>query len=227
MIEKLEWDSEFFGYSIGRIVFDGAITADKLNILRRHKGFRLVYVFSENSLPSEFSNQLVDRKIIFQKKLSTRNGNILTTDFDLSTNSYGELIKLAYLSGRYSRFKADHNFINNEFHRLYERWIQNCLNDENLRVLVIDKGDSLAGFITVEPIDNERSKIGLISVNENFQGRGLGSALIKMSENVSLESGHSIIQVATQFDNKTAIALYEKNGFETLSSTYIYHLWST
>lgn len=225
MIEKLTWDSDFFGYNVGRIIFGDAITRDHLNMLKVPKGFRLVYAFSQSKLPHEFDEHLADRKIVFHKHLSDINNGILITDFDLNTHSWDELVSLAYLSGSFSRYKTDNNFKNDEFRQLYDQWIQNSLNNSNTRILVTTSGSTITGFITVELFHDEKAKIGLVSVNENFQGRGLGSMLIKMAENVALQSGRTILQVATQFDNKPAMTLYDKNGFETLSSTFIYHLW--
>ena len=115
---------------------------------------------------------------------------------------------------------------NDEFRRLYKKWILKSLEDQSIRVLITKSDNYLTGFVTVELLDERKSRIGLISVNENFQGRGLGSILIKIAENVSLESGRSILQVATQFENKPALILYEKKGFEIISKTFIYHLWS-
>ena len=52
-LEKLEWDSNFFNYNIGRIIINENQTLDIPEFLSNSKEFKLVYIFSKLSLQNE------------------------------------------------------------------------------------------------------------------------------------------------------------------------------
>ncbi len=226
MIEKLDWDSAFFGYPVGRIFIKNAEGFDLDAIGKEFRNFKLVYMFSDVRLPQEYSNCLVDRKITFTKGFAQQQDVLKINEYDKEKDSYDELLDLAYLSGLFSRFKTDKRFKNMEFKRLYKQWIDRSINDTNIKVLVVRTDDSLSGFVTLEMADAITAKIGLISVGSNYQGKGFGSSLISNAERAALAFGRSTIQVVTQQDNKPAVRLYEKNGFLLNSLVYIYHFWN-
>lgn len=65
-------------------------------------------------------------------------------------------------------------------------------------------------------------QIGLIAVHDKHWGKGIGSSLLN---SISFVYPNNKIIVSTQEQNKGAIALYEKNGFQIDTKKYIYHLW--
>lgn len=224
IINKLEWDSKFFGYPIGRIDV-GQQTSLNLNMLNLNE-YKLIYLFSENELleveMKENAIQLVDIKVQLGKSADPKakiNQQVVPID-SLSE----QLINLALQSGVYSRYKLDIHFKNNEFERLYTTWITKAVNDASTIVYgYIDEG-FLAGFITLS-IKNNSVDIGLIAVDEQKRGLQVGTKLLAAADAFAVENGIKKITVNTQFENKKAMSFYTKNAFNILNRTYIYHLW--
>ena len=150
-----------------------------------------------------------------------------TEEFDLKIHSYEELLDLAFLSGNLSRFKVDSNFSNNEFEKLYKEWVNNSINKKiAFKTFVKTVQKKVVGFITLGEKDADTAKIGLIAVNEMFQGKRIASKLIKSCEIISKQNKYAGLEVSTQFSNNQAMAFYKKNDFEINKITYIYHLWN-
>jgi dTDP-4-amino-4,6-dideoxy-D-galactose acyltransferase len=228
MIDKLTWDSEFFGYNVGLYNLENDRFDNKL-FHENKENFELIYIFSESEIELELENKikLVDVKTLFEKKVSNNlidNETIIS--FDSSIHNYSELEQLAYLSGTFSRFKIDTNFKNNEYYKLYKIWLDKSIEYSiALKVFVKIIDNKIAGFVTLKKNNEKTSQIGLIAVSDAFQGRGIASELIKKAEFESFINGFEYFQVPTQFENKPALKLYEKNGFEIINKVFIYHYW--
>lgn len=226
MINKLTWDSDFFGFNVGKFTVENT-KFDEINFKEESKNFQLVYLFSNQEINVSDDLKLVDIKTTFEKKINTNivdNKSIIS--FDSEIHNYKELEELAYLSGVFSRFKIDENFRNNEFEKLYKIWLDNSLDFSfAFQVLVKVINGKITGFVTLKKNNEETSEIGLIAVSADFQGRGIASELIQKAEYESLKKGLKTIKVRTQFENKPAVKLYLKNGFEIIQKTIIYHYW--
>lgn len=227
MINKLTWDSDFFGYNIGKFTVENT-QFDEINFKEESKNFQLVYLFSNQEINVSDDLKLVDIKTTFEKKINTNIvDNKSITSFDSEIHYYEELKELVYLSGTFSRFKIDENFRNNEFEKLYKIWLDNSLDFSfAFQVLVKIIDEKIAGFVTLKEYNNETSEIGLIAVSNDFQGKGIASELIKKVEYESFIKGYKFLRVPTQYENKPAVKLYLKNGFEIIEKTYIYHYWN-
>jgi dTDP-4-amino-4,6-dideoxy-D-galactose acyltransferase len=226
MIEKLNWDSAFFGYSVGRIVLSENITDQILPSKRDFGDYKLVYAFSDKELPHEYDNYLVARRVHFYKKLSGMKKQVVVTPFIPNHDSYEELMRLALNSGVLSRFRVDNNFKNKEYQRLYKQWVDKSLGDPKSHLLVVRSEKHVEGFITFEFMDSGLTKFGLIAVDKNVQRKGLGSLLIKMAENESVDARKYEVQVTTHHENKSAMVLLNNNGYQKISSSFVYHFWN-
>ncbi len=228
-IKKLQWDSSFFGYEVGKIDISSSTEFDWKKFKDLSKEFKLIYVFSKDEILVE-KLKLVDVKITFYKKLGninfgdTEDENIVL--FDISKHNYEKLKELSILSGKYSRFNLDENFSNEEFRKLYLQWIDKTLNDTiNSDILIyLEKGEIL-GFITLENKNKILPNIGLVAVSNNARGKGVGTRLIESCQRRAFKENLNQIQVVTQKQNIAAVRLYEKCGFEMDSLFYISHFW--
>ena len=217
---RLNWDSDFFEHAVYRIDFK-----EKSN-LQFLKG--LTYVFSENLLIG-FSDFLQDTKITYTKEVSNNEfvvketlGDIVRYDFDYIDKN---LLDLAIQSGAYSRFKKDANIPNSKFENLYYLWVQNSINKKIAdQIFVVFNNDIISGFITVKK-KGYICKIGLIAVNQNLRGLGLGKKLMQRVEHWALENECDLIEVETQLDNDIANKFYKSLGFLENKREYIYHIW--
>jgi dTDP-4-amino-4,6-dideoxy-D-galactose acyltransferase len=216
-IKKLEWDSVFFGYEIAKLE-SNFIESELIKL-----PYKLIYIFSIKAIEQK-SIVDADSKVEMEKTQLIKNDNFLVR-FSDKEHSFDELLDLVYLSGKYSRFKTDINFRNNEFERMYYHWIKNAVSnpETNVFVKVVDK--KLAGFVLLS-FEKEFGRIDLIAVGENYQKKGIGKELIQAAETICILKGLSIIKVATQGKNLNALNLYQKNGFKIVEKQYIYHYWN-
>ena len=226
MIEKVNWDSDFFGYSIGKVNLN--TKEDYYSFLEiNKKEHRLIYVFSKNEL--EIENQSfkkVDDKLTYIKfieNINKTNINDSIKKVELNKNNFDSILQLAYLSGKYSRFNMDENFKNDEYKRMYKIWITNT--NQNKNIIVKYSNSDILGFVLYS-IKGSTINIELISVAEKTQGQGIGTELIKEIEQIGIKNHCNKIEVVTQGVNLPAIGLYTKNNFNLVNSVLIYHYWN-
>jgi dTDP-4-amino-4,6-dideoxy-D-galactose acyltransferase len=79
-------------------------------------------------------------------------------------------------------------------------------------------------MVTVGP-QVDRASIGLIAVDPEFSGKGIGTALVYAAKNWASQNQFSIGQVVTQAANHSACALYEKCGYNAEKTVGFYHFW--
>lgn len=224
-IEKLEWDSNLFGYKVGRLYDEHFRSQD-------FSEFKLVYLYSDKEI-KELERNLVDKKTTFIYQMSEcqisdgQSSNILIQPYEELIHNYDELLTLTYESGIYSRFFVDKNFQNNEFKKLYKIWIDNAIKKINaLDVFVAVEEKTILGFVTLERKTPEIAAIGLIAVSSRTRGKKIATNLIQHIKKIVKENNFKQIQVVTQLDNSPAVKLYESNGFKLNEVKYIYHIWN-
>lgn len=232
-IERLEWDSKFFGYPVARIVFD-QLGFDNMDDLFRQlisEKIRLTYFFvpeSETKLNKHIAKKgciLVDQKTTFSKttERQIKYSNYIVEFTETEINN--RLIKLVLQAGLFSRYRVDKNFTNNEYERLYIEWLTKSINRTlALKTFIAKKDSDIIGLSTL----SEKSgfaDIGLVAVDENFRGQGIAYDLIHFADNAAFDLGYNKIKVVTQLQNMGACRLYEKCNFQIENITNIYHYW--
>lgn len=232
-IIPLEWDSQFFGYKIAQVTFNqfGKEALERIFSILETSNFRLTYLMvppSESELNARIIKAggiLADTKTIYSKVTQAHSG------FQTQIEEYHEsvpgkkLIELGLQAGAYSRFRIDKNFVNNEFERLYTRWIINSVNKKMaLMTIVALLENEIVGMITING-KKKCAEIGLVAVDKNFEGKGIGSDLIGFSDNIAFHMNFKEIKVTTQQQNARACRLYEKCNFTIEHITNVYHFW--
>lgn len=231
MIHKLDWDSDFFGITIGRSDFDCASVTDLETMLAQKKqsGYDLLYVFLNTPPDSACADwfrlnggMLVDEKVIYEKRVpvsAVAHANVSEYTGAMTQ----ELCKLALESGHSSRFKIDPK-LNHKFEAFYTVWMQKSV-DKILadKIFVYRDNGNICGFVTIK-VKERIGQIGLIAVDEQVRGRGIGKALIAACDRWLIGNGITKHQVVTQLQNTGACALYEKCGFVQASVQPIYHI---
>ena len=227
-IVPLHWDSDFFGLRIAKAV---VASEEDIVALSRQEGdlrnhFDLIYVFSEPSFEMPFENaRLVDKKAVFSLgdfKHYEVNPTITSWNFPIASDA---LISLTLVSGKYSRFKLDDRFPDGSYERLYTRWIEQSVNKAMAtNVFCYMADDAPRGLVTLDFHDGQ-GVIGLVAVDEDYQHRGIGKALIKHAISYVHELQGERLSVATQMDNEPACRLYSGCGFSLESVTKIWHWW--
>lgn len=229
MVSRLQWDSDFFGLRIGRIDIVSnerwQMLLQEASSLQMH--YDLIYVFSEQELPTDSNKvRLVDTKTIYVKSIDSSTTMPATVEHYQESLPNADLYRLALVSGVYSRFRLDNSLPGDSYERLYHCWIERSVDGAMADVVLIHRtDDQIDGMITLK-IEVDVAHIGLVAVDEGAQGRGIGTMLIKAVE-AYLQSNTTVrqLKVATQWANKPACHLYEKNCFVVEEKTNIYHCW--
>lgn len=231
----LPWDSEFFKFKVGRIEGDALTSEDFESVESLIKGNEavLTYFATVNKVDVDlikntgFKWVLADRKLVYAKPLSIitpTNSPIIAYHDDL--NCKDKLFDLAIQSGIYSRYNTDKLIGQKNFERMYHLWMENSLNKKIAsEVLIFIENNQPAGFVTLGE-KSGRADIGIIAVDEQFRGKGIGKELMLAAESWFSAQGYNEIQVVTQGDNKPACGLYERMGYKIESETFFYHIWN-
>jgi dTDP-4-amino-4,6-dideoxy-D-galactose acyltransferase len=228
MIEKLEWDSEFFGYPVGQIQIEKPDRENISNAIKNSMEFKLVYLISPQRIDFAVTGlKLVDIKTRLGKQIKSKPNYSFQKIHEYTGVEDDQLKSLALQSGIYSRFKIDSNFINGEFEKLYLKWISDSINKTIAdKIIVYEDGNkNYNGFITII-FKEQFSEIGLIAVDEKSRGNGIGKALLDYADHCTISRKFNKIEVVTQLENISAMKLYKKCGYKIISTKYIYHLWN-
>jgi dTDP-4-amino-4,6-dideoxy-D-galactose acyltransferase len=231
MIEKLSWDSSFFGYNVGKVDLFNSVDFQEEKFVSEAQDYSLVYLFSKEKLYADVLD-LVDEKIILFRE--TQQFTVTQNKFDFCLESFSakvhdidDLRELGLQSGIYSRFNIDPNFKNNEYQKLYLKWVEESIaGNLAFDIIVAISNSKLIGFITLKEKSKTLSEIGLIATDVAYRGKGVGIRLIQEAISRSFQQGYNIIQVATQSSNIPALALYNKGGFRFQKKIIIYHYWN-
>lgn len=227
MIEKLNWDSDFFGYPVGKINANEGIDlllSDEININQ----FRLIYIFSDHKLIIKDKRvSEVDIKTTLIRTMLKNEELIIHPAISEYDGSQDEALhSLAIESGVYSRFKRDPGFKDNEFFKLYSKWIRDSIDKKIAdKLLVYMEDNKIGGFVSLK-FKAEYAEIGLIAVHGNSRGKGIAMALLYAAFFHTKKQGFNYTHIVTQFENTPAMKLYQKAGFKIENKKYVYHLWN-
>ncbi len=233
--ELLPWDSEFFGYTIGR--YQGpAITDQSMQGLLTWMSAASVdctYVLIDSSdivgtrSVEEIGGQLMDVRITLGKPLEPASARPASTLRSAVPTDVDILRKIAAASHHDTRFYADEHFPDKRCDELYATWIErSCLENFADRVLVIHGDNQLPiGYVTCDMQQDGSGWIGLIAMAESSRGSGKGTTLVAGALSWMSSQGLDHARVITQGRNTGAIRLYERSGFVTEKVELWYHVW--
>lgn len=228
-INRLEWDSNFFGLRIGRAdlvsLEEGVAIVNQRASIKEE--FDLVYIFASHGLGVSFLNaRLVDEKVVYVLSDTVRyEYNRKVVLWEPSKGVSDDLQHLALVSGQYSRFKLDKGLPLGSYERLYSCWIERSVNQTMAsEVFCYMVEDVPRGLITLNR-KGDVGTIGLVAIHEDFQHRGIGSAMMRHVIRYAQEQHCSKLSVSTQLVNVYACKLYENVGFRIESVTDVWHWW--
>lgn len=221
MINKLDWDSDFFGKRIGEWQTDTPPDAKE--------GFEVVYAKSSKPIlkPLEgFEKSHDETRVVFTKKLqNARKVRNTILAFAGSGFNKEDLYPVAFESGKYSRFKLDVKFGEESFKKLYTVWVDNSVTGKFADNILIDtEGRELRGMVTYK-VQEHKAVIGLIGILPGYQGKGIGRGLLESVEKELIETNINELTIPTQLANNGACEFYKKNGYVITETTYISHFW--
>jgi len=224
-VKILDWDSHFFNKKIGVIE-----VADEDEFFLDLDRFDLLYIKQKEDKSIEINNFMqnyTETRVVFSKSISKSNvplNNFIFSIFDTNANKE-QIYKLAFESGKFSRFKLDNNFQQHEFEVLYKTWVDNSFSKEFAdAILVYKEKNIILGFITYRIVENY-AIIGLLGVCYEHQGKGIGRKLLEAVENELSSKLIKELRIPTQLQNELACGFYIKLGYNIIEKTIIKHYW--
>ena len=241
LCQILEWDSNFFGFPIARL------NTRKLNQSNIHQ---VLYWCQANSVKCLYflaasdgmdsigvaeanGFHLVDLRITLENQLNEKNGikNVIPIEgLKIRTVIAEDILLLeniARCSYHLSRFYMDSNFPRKLCDDLYATWIKQSCEGGSKMVLVADINSKPVGYVTCDVAGENKGegKIGLLGIDPEYRGLGIGLQLVDQALYWFKESHLENIKVVTQGRNVQAIRLYQKCAFFLFSVDYWYHRW--
>lgn len=239
LVERLDWDSEFFGREIGRARIGrlDASLAERLAYDARAAGLACVYFAAaaddfETVVAAEgLGCHLVDVRVVLERPADAAPPPPLgDADFRIAPGREADLPRLEAIAidvARASRYAADPRFPREETERLYRTWIRNAWNGYVDAVLVAQgREGEVLGFVCPK-MHGELCDLQLVGVASAQRQRKVGRGLVSAGITWGHENGASRLQVVTQGRNVPAQRLYQQLGFLTTEVKLFYHLWLT
>jgi dTDP-4-amino-4,6-dideoxy-D-galactose acyltransferase len=223
-IKYLDWDSSFFNKKIGLLD-----QTSNRTIFKNQNDYELIYVVSDKDIIvdiEDFKQTYAENKVIFSKRLDqidgVRNSNVFEVSVDFPRN---QIYELAFESGKFSRFKLDPNFSQNEFEKLYIKWVDNSFNKEFAdAVFVYKEQGKILGFVTYK-VCGKYATVGLLGVCSKHQGKGIGKKLIQSVEMELANKGIEELRIPTQLQNELACKFYKGLSYNIIENKMIKHFW--
>lgn len=236
IIEKLNWDSEFFGIKIGKVTIDEQEDFNPVKFKEQAKdeGYELIYVFKfQNMLSWEIVKKeeldLVDIQLTMTKKFNKEDYLDIPYDFrtELTKIEKKECYRIAEETSIVSRFYKEKKMGPIITKELYRKWIDNALNQSFADgIFLVKENDTVIGIHVIKTdIINKSGNCSIIGVAPNYQGRGIGNRLWNQSFGY-WASEHDIdhCKVPFSLQNIGSFNFHLKMGFNKVDEIkYIYH----
>jgi dTDP-4-amino-4,6-dideoxy-D-galactose acyltransferase len=233
-VQRLDWDSEFFGFGVGRLVGSFESSSALVAALKEaaERGLRLVYGVCDHKdvashqIALATGGRFVDAKRTYALDLV----NVQPTRVDIEEAgddacSRRQLRSLAWQAAEFSRFRVDPKLPTGSWRRMYSAWVRNSLNGQLADAVLVERmSDRIIGMITVGH-SGKRGQIGLFAVDHPWRGRGVGRHLLDAAHERCRTEGCSKLLVVTQGDNIAACRSYERAGYLVVEEQDIFHFW--
>jgi dTDP-4-amino-4,6-dideoxy-D-galactose acyltransferase len=221
-IEALPWDSEFFGFPIGRLHADALtpeLAAEARQSCRDNHISCLYFLGAAEPLDPPEGFRLVDERVTCRWDIRPVEGTSSPAVRPHQLSDIESLEAIARCSHRDSRFYHDSEFDSARCDDLYATWIRRSCEGWADRVFVATDQDQPAGYLTAAG-----NSIGLVAVAEHARGRGLGMQLVTAAQRYFNTSGAAYVEIVTQGRNRAARDLYLRCGFQVVKAQHWYHL---
>lgn len=230
--EVLPWDSEFFGFPIGRISGQG--TADTVASALAQadgEGIRCLYYLVAADDVATLHDALhlgfkpYDIRLEFERELGpadAREADTLVREAEPADEPV--LSQLAAETITATRFAVDAHFPQDRIPLLYAEWVRRGLTSGPARHVLL--AEPAAGFLVCGLATEALvGSIELVGVASRFARRGIGRGLLHAAHTIMLESGCARARVVTQGRNIAAQRLYQSFGYKTRTVGWWLHRW--
>lgn len=231
----LDWDSRFFGKTIGRV--SGATLTPQL--ATQINGWALanrvdcLYFLAASAdrittrTAEDDGYHLTDIRLTLERRLQ---GQTIQTDDSpaIRPANEGDIDALRMISRNNhhdSRFYYDGRFDREKCDELYAIWIEKSVRGSADQVLVWDESGQAVAYVTGKLLSEGLGSVELVGVHPEWQGKGIGYKLTGQLLGWFQRQGAARVTVVTQGRNIAAQVLYQRCGFVSLSTELWYHKW--
>ncbi len=238
LFQRLDWDTEFFGIEVARVVSGRLNEREVREILAASAGERIELLYF-----------LCDSGDTASVRLAERHGFVLTglrceLERSLQTNSDSTrasavrsavrlpdaedrepLLAIARDAFVDSRFFADSRVPDERARALYAHWLDGCLAEPDGRVHVEGSVGDPAGFVVISGAGAPTAKIDLLATAAAARGGGVATRLLVDAIGRVRAAGSRTIEVVTQGRSIGALRLYQRCGFLPKKTGLWYHRW--
>ncbi len=230
----LPWDSEFFGFRIGRLA-TSRLTPGSLRATlawAAAEKLRCAYFFAQADdaetlvLAHEGGFRFVDMRMELAVDLPAALDRPASPVLRAAVAAdLPDLEALARISHDDTRFFKDPAFPADRSAELYAAWIRRDFQRHRILVAT-DESGHIAGYVTCQTENAPAiGRIGLIAVAETARRRGLGRALVTGALQWFHGEGLRHVRVVTQASNVPAQRVYQSLGFRTAETGATFHRW--
>jgi dTDP-4-amino-4,6-dideoxy-D-galactose acyltransferase len=232
LCRKLEWDSAFFGFPIARLQTDSLNRWQAESALAWccEQGIRCLYLLVNAAdqhaiqVAESYGFHLVDIRMTFEVRpvppASYHPGIRAANPSDIPA-----LRRIAAQCHHDTRFYADPGFPRALCDELYATWIEKSCQGYADCVLVAEAGARTAGYAALHLPPGGPGSIGLIAVDQDYRGCGLGRKLVESALARFSERNMPSAEVVTQGRNLVSQRLYQTCGFRVCAVQLWFHRW--
>ncbi len=240
-IEYLSWDTEFFGFPVGRITTD-QLTPEIANYVDawcKQNSIACLY-FMANSNDSTTIQLVEDRgfhlvEIRLEIELKLKNWvPMQEPSWDRSLrireaelNDFPELLDITQGSFLDSRYYVDPGFSKETCDAFYATWVKTSFGKDSELFVVAESDHQLQGYVICHPEtpDKANMRLDLVAVRQGKRNSGVGKAMFQHVLNWCKQENVQYIWSATQGRNIASQRLFQRAGFLLRSCQLYYHKW--
>jgi len=238
LVQKLEWDSDFFGKNIAFIscrrltdnienyikFFVQKEAIDLIEYCCNCHDQQSVEVAERNNYSFVDIRITMEIDLIEASGAMQREGAVVRKAQKKDIDALIECGKGIYYLSRYF---YDGNFNIERVQDFYDGWIRKAvlgLFDDYCYALY--NNGTLIGFCTINEGANGAASIGLVGVSSEYSGLGWGKYMLMQVHGLLFAEGVHYISVVTQGRNYAAQRLYQRCGYLTKKTELWYHRWA-
>jgi len=236
MIKLLEWDTDFFGCKIGKLIIHDEMEFDPSLFKQQaaDEKYEVVYVFKLQNMLSwdkiiHTGLELVDNQVVLSKKFNQADYLQFEYDFrtELSASEKSYCYKIAEEISKVSRFYKENKFGIDKTKMLYRTWIDNAINQSfSDGLFLIKENNKVAGIHLIKT--DEINRIGhciLIGVDQDKKGKKIGERLWNQSFGYwANDKSIDGCRVPVSMQNQASLNFHLKMGFNKIETIqFIYH----
>ena len=228
-VEPLAWDTEFFGFPIGRVDLAGA-TEESLRALdadARAQGIECLYGSfdpTESQTPyliQRFGHRLVEVTIKFGRPAIPFTPKPTSATVRRGTvDDLPRLHEAIDTLASWSRFANDPRFGDTAARRMHEAWVERAAKDgDEYMLLVAEADDAIVGVSS--HVRTPVPRVDLMGVTSQGSGAAwaLMAGLVEWADGGPIEAGPCAAR------NIAPLRYLEHCGFDIRETRYIFHRW--